>query len=40
MPVLENAIDDLVEEFDKALKYDYVISSPIVYALHQVRHRQ
>lgn len=35
MSVLENVIDDLVEEYEKAKRYEFT-DNPIAYALHQV----
>ena len=36
MPILENVIDDLIDEYEKAKRYGYVIPNPIAYALRQV----
>lgn len=36
MSVIENVIDDLIEEYEKAKGYGYVINNPIAYALYQV----
>ena len=36
MPTIENVIDDLLEEYDKAKRYNYIIRNPIAYALYQV----
>lgn len=36
MPIIENVIDDLIEEYEKAKGYGYVINNPIAYALYQV----
>jgi hypothetical protein len=36
MPVIENVIDDLIEEYEKAKEYGYVINNPVSYALYKV----
>ena len=34
--LIDIAIDDLIEEYEKAKEYGYVINNPVSYALYQV----
>lgn len=34
--LIDIVIDDLIEEYEKAKRYGYVINNPIAYALYQV----
>ena len=34
--LIDIVIDDLIEEYEKAKEYGYVINNPIAYALYQV----
>ena len=39
MSIIDNVIDDLIYEYEKAKRYRYVINNPIAYALYQVCHK-
>lgn len=36
MSIIDNVIDDLIDEYEKAKEYGYVINNPVSYALYQV----